>query len=145
LNLETYFSRFCNFHKSTGRHISPIKLDAIIDNVHIHFVLIAGHLNIQTYFSHFHNSHELTGRHISPIHANATISYVHIHFFLEGGHLNIGTYFSRFYNWMHFSHEIKSSIHIFFEDAQIILVPHFANSYGFMFEKNEKAFQSILQ
>ena len=110
MNLETYFSRFCNSHKSTGRHISPIKLNAIIDNVHIHFVLIAGHLNIQTYFSHFHNSHESTGRHISPIQANATISYVRIHFFLEAGHLNIRTYFSRFYNWMHFSHEIKSSI-----------------------------------
>ena len=32
-----------------------------------------------------------------------------------------------------------------FEDAQMILVPYFAISIGFNFEKNAKAFQSILQ
>ena len=32
-----------------------------------------------------------------------------------------------------------------FEDAQMILVPYFANSYGFNFEKNANEFQSILK
>ena len=32
-----------------------------------------------------------------------------------------------------------------FEDAQMILVPYFAISYGFNLEENSKAFQSILQ
>ena len=32
-----------------------------------------------------------------------------------------------------------------FEDAQLTLVLHFANSYGFDFEKNAAEFQSILQ
>ena len=34
---------------------------------------------------------------------------------------------------------------VFFEDAQMILVPYFANSYGFNIEKNANEFRSILQ
>ncbi len=33
----------------------------------------------------------------------------------------------------------------FFEDAQMILLPYFAISYGFNFEKNANEFQSILK
>ena len=32
-----------------------------------------------------------------------------------------------------------------FEDAEMILVPYFANSYGFNIEKNANEFRSILQ
>ena len=34
---------------------------------------------------------------------------------------------------------------VYFEDAQMILVPYFTISIGFNFEKNAKAFLSILQ
>ena len=35
--------------------------------------------------------------------------------------------------------------YVSFKDAQMILAPYFPISYGFNFEKNAKAFQSILQ
>ena len=34
---------------------------------------------------------------------------------------------------------------VFFEAAQMILLPNFAKSYGFNFEKNANEFQSILK